>query len=506
MTLDVDGLPRRRASSVHRSTWALNEASVEKAARERMLEVVVEIDGRPLSRWGCDGVVCATPTGSTAYAFSAGGPIVWPEVEALLMVPISAHALFARPLVVAPTSVLAVEVIARTDGAGVLWCDGRRTVDLPPGARIEVRRGRTPVRLARLHEAPFTDRLVAKFDLPVERLARRAERTPRRRAATGRRTVLEEMRITSLGVIEESVLELGPGFTAVTGETGAGKTMVVTALGLLLGGRADSGCGAHRRRRSARSRGWCDADAERRGLAGGRRRGRRRARGRPAGAGPAGLGRGPLAGLRRRASRAGRPRCAELADPLVAVHGQSDQHRLLQPARSARRSTASPGPRRSSCGTRFAAGYAALRGHRGASSPRWSARRASGPGRPTCSGSGSSEVEAVDPRPGRTTALAAEETRLGFADTLRTRRRAGPRGLSADEGPDALGAVSAARKLLDGVREHDPEAARRSPTGSPRSATCSPTSRPTWRRTPPASTPTRPGWPRSRSGGRRSSR
>jgi NAD+ kinase len=141
---------------------------VEKAARERMLEVVVEIDGRPLSRWGCDGVVCATPTGSTAYNFSAGGPVVWPGVEALLMVPISAHALFARPLVVAPTSVLAVEVIAKAEVAGVLWCDGRRTVDLPPGARIEVRRGARPVRLVRLHQAPFTDRLVAKFGLPVE--------------------------------------------------------------------------------------------------------------------------------------------------------------------------------------------------------------------------------------------------------------------------------------------------------------------------------------------------
>jgi NAD+ kinase len=161
-------------------TFALNEASVEKAARERMLEVVVEIDNRPLSRWGCDGVVLATPTGSTAYNFSAGGPIVWPSVEALLIVPISAHALFARPMVVAPDSVLAVEVIARTDGAGVLWCDGRRAVDLPPGARIEVRRGDRPVRLARLREAPFTDRLVAKFDLPVEGWRGSAER--RRRA------------------------------------------------------------------------------------------------------------------------------------------------------------------------------------------------------------------------------------------------------------------------------------------------------------------------------------
>ncbi|MGH3499059.1 MAG: NAD kinase [Nocardioidaceae bacterium] len=147
--------------------WALNEASVEKAARERMIEVVAEIDQRPLSRWGCDGVVCATPTGSTAYSFSAGGPIVWPGVEALLLVPISAHALFARPMVVSPDAVLAIEVLLEGSGTGVLWCDGRRTVDLPPGARIEVSRGRLPVRLARLHKAPFTDRLVRKFGLPV---------------------------------------------------------------------------------------------------------------------------------------------------------------------------------------------------------------------------------------------------------------------------------------------------------------------------------------------------
>ncbi|MET0525515.1 MAG: NAD kinase [Nocardioides sp.] len=166
------------------SSFALNEASVEKAARQRMLEVVVEIDGRPLSRWGCDGVVCATPTGSTAYNFSAGGPIVWPGVEALMVVPISAHAQFARPMVVAPTSVIAVEVLAQTEGAGVLWCDGRRTVDLPPGARIEVRRGAKGVRLVRLHEAPFTDRLVAKFGLPVEGWRGSSER--RRRRENGR--------------------------------------------------------------------------------------------------------------------------------------------------------------------------------------------------------------------------------------------------------------------------------------------------------------------------------
>jgi NAD+ kinase len=204
------------------STWALNEATVEKAARERMLDLVIEVDGRPLSRWGCDGVVFATPTGSTAYAFSAGGPVVWPEVEALLMVPISAHALFARPMVVSPMSVLAAEVIGAAGAQGpgatavsgdqapvttsnqsvpghsetagaVLWCDGRRMVELPPGSRVEVRRGSLPVLLARLPAvatgaaqdgasqiggekgtgtevrigAPFTDRLVVKFGLPV---------------------------------------------------------------------------------------------------------------------------------------------------------------------------------------------------------------------------------------------------------------------------------------------------------------------------------------------------
>ncbi|MDF2145880.1 NAD kinase [Knoellia sp. p5-6-4] len=164
MTLEVTV---RHDGDLVYSNWALNEASVEKAARERMIELTVEIDGRPLSTWGCDGVVMATPTGSTAYAFSAGGPVVWPDVEAMLLVPISAHALFARPMVVGPNSHLALEVVPSTEGTGVLWCDGRRAVDLPPGARIEVVRSETPVRLARLTSSPFTDRLVAKFALSI---------------------------------------------------------------------------------------------------------------------------------------------------------------------------------------------------------------------------------------------------------------------------------------------------------------------------------------------------
>lgn len=158
-TLDGEAIAR---------SWALNEVTVEKAARGHMIELTLEIDGRPLSTWGCDGVVTATPTGSTAYAFSAGGPVVWPDVEAMVVVPISAHAQFARPLVFGPRSQLAIEVVPYAGASGVMWCDGSRTVDLPPGARVEVHRSETPVRLARLSAWPFADRLVAKFDLSVE--------------------------------------------------------------------------------------------------------------------------------------------------------------------------------------------------------------------------------------------------------------------------------------------------------------------------------------------------
>jgi NAD+ kinase len=165
LTLDVRAYLNGREIA---ASWALNEVSVEKASRERMLEMSVEVDGRPLSSWGCDGIIMATPTGSTAYAFSAGGPVVWPDVEALLLVPISAHALFARPLVTGPSSHLAVEISSSdAGGGGVMWCDGARMVELPPGTRVEVKRSEVPVRLARLSSSPFTDRLVAKFHLSV---------------------------------------------------------------------------------------------------------------------------------------------------------------------------------------------------------------------------------------------------------------------------------------------------------------------------------------------------
>lgn len=147
------------------NTWALNEATVEKG--RRMLEVSVGIDQHPVSVFACDGVVLATPTGSTAYAFSAGGPIVWPSVQALLMVPIAAHALFNKPLVAGPDSELTVRILPENIGPGVMWCDGRRRTELPAGSVVTVRRSTEPVRIARLDDAPFSERLVRKFTLPV---------------------------------------------------------------------------------------------------------------------------------------------------------------------------------------------------------------------------------------------------------------------------------------------------------------------------------------------------
>lgn len=164
MTLDVQIWHGQRHVG---SAWALNEASIEKASRERMVELVIEIDGAPVSAFGCDGIVMSTPTGSTAYAFSAGGPVVWPEVQALVLVPISAHALFARPLVVDPDSIMAIELLQRDDEHGVLWCDGARSMELPAGSRVEVTRSAESVLLARVHQTPFSQRLVDKFNLPT---------------------------------------------------------------------------------------------------------------------------------------------------------------------------------------------------------------------------------------------------------------------------------------------------------------------------------------------------
>lgn len=165
MTLEVT-VEHPESGRIERG-WAINEATVEKIERSRMIDVAIGIDGKGVSTFGCDAVVISTPTGSTAYAFSGGGPVVWPDVEALLLVPISAHALFTRPMVVGPDSVLAVEILSRSSSAGEVWCDGRRVLDAPIGSHIEVTRGTQPIRLARLNPGPFTDRLVRKFNLPV---------------------------------------------------------------------------------------------------------------------------------------------------------------------------------------------------------------------------------------------------------------------------------------------------------------------------------------------------
>jgi NAD+ kinase len=144
--------------------WALNEVTIERS-ETTMVELFVQIDDRPLSRWGCDGLICSTPTGSTAYAFSAGGPVVWPEVQALVVVPISAHALFSKALVVSPNSKVVIDV---ESSDALLSGDSRRKFPLKKGDRVTLTKDSHTVRLAHLNEILFTDRLVAKFKLPIE--------------------------------------------------------------------------------------------------------------------------------------------------------------------------------------------------------------------------------------------------------------------------------------------------------------------------------------------------
>ena len=165
------------------SSYAINEVSLEKAARERMIEVLVDIDGHPLSRWGTDGVLVSTPTGSTAYAFSAQGPVLWPDLDALLVVPLLAHALFARPLVLSPRSTVVIRMLENPPMGGVLWCDGRRSTNVSPHSEITVRRSPLKLRLARTSEQPFVQRLVKKFDLPIHGWRGQAEREAAARQA-----------------------------------------------------------------------------------------------------------------------------------------------------------------------------------------------------------------------------------------------------------------------------------------------------------------------------------
>lgn len=269
--------------------------------------------------------------------------------------------------------------------------------------------------------------------------------------------MLEEIRIKALGVIEESVLELGPGFTAVTGETGAGKTMVVTALGLLMGGRADPGAV-----RTGSPRALVEGVVDSRSVDG--------VTGLVEDAG-GDLEDGRLL-LARQVSAEGRSRAfaggagvpaallGQLAESLVAVHGQSDQHRLLRAEAQRGALDRFAGAEVVALRDRFAAGHAALRAAESelaevVATARERAREAD------LLRFGLEEIEKVDPQPGEDTDLAAEESRLGFADSLRLAAEQARAALSSDDSdePDALGAVATARRQLDDVRDHDPEAA-----------------------------------------------
>jgi NAD+ kinase len=144
--------------------FALNEVVVESPKPE-MVELFVHVDDRPLSLWGCDGVLIATPTGSTAYAFSAGGPVLWPSVDAMVLLPLAAHALFSRPMVVATSSTIGIDV---ESPAAVLAADGYRRIELHEGDRVRIFASDDRIKLAHIDDSLFTDRLVAKFQLPVE--------------------------------------------------------------------------------------------------------------------------------------------------------------------------------------------------------------------------------------------------------------------------------------------------------------------------------------------------
>ena len=154
----------QRNGAVVARGWALNEVTVERST-EAMIELFVQVDHRPLSRWGCDGVICATPTGSTAYAFSAGGPVVWPEVEALVLLPLAAHALFSDPMVISPESEIVIDV---ESDVGALSADGLRKFALVEKDRVVLSSDKSFIHLAHIEATPFADRLVAKFKLPVD--------------------------------------------------------------------------------------------------------------------------------------------------------------------------------------------------------------------------------------------------------------------------------------------------------------------------------------------------
>ncbi|WP_052119625.1 NAD kinase [Bifidobacterium biavatii] len=200
--------------------WALNDITLERADRGKMVELSIRVDDVEMSSFGCDGVIVSTPTGSTAYAFSAGGPVIWPNVKALQLVPLAAHALFARPLIIGAGSTFAMDILDDSTSDGWICCDGRRQRALPKGTRVEVRQSKDTLRLARLSGAPFTNRLVTKFDLPVVGWREQARGGATGAAAVRHGHVFPEGVGDTLAERAADTAAVGPADTATDAENG----------------------------------------------------------------------------------------------------------------------------------------------------------------------------------------------------------------------------------------------------------------------------------------------
>ncbi len=163
MTLDVCVTHNQQQYS----GWALNEAVVQHTDMAHPANLLFSVDNQAVSTYGADGIILAIPTGSTAYSFSAGGPVVWPDTEAIVMAPLAAHGLFTRPLVVSPQSILEVRILADNRVAPQVLLDGLEEIAAPANSIVKVTKGHRPLQLARLDDRPFSERLVSKFSLPV---------------------------------------------------------------------------------------------------------------------------------------------------------------------------------------------------------------------------------------------------------------------------------------------------------------------------------------------------
>jgi NAD+ kinase len=145
--------------------WAMNEIMVEKWTRHRLVRLAVHVDDEYVTTFSADGVIVATPTGSTAYSFSAHGPIVVPTIPALVLTPVAPHMVFDRSFVLEASQHVELEVVGEV--AGVLSADGREAIDLPVGGRVRIGRAPRPARLVRHDDASdFLSLVREKFELP----------------------------------------------------------------------------------------------------------------------------------------------------------------------------------------------------------------------------------------------------------------------------------------------------------------------------------------------------